>query len=72
MQKAVGGGFSSQDWSKKNSRQKNCFLAPLVALVYLDFESIFCHLTKIFFFNKPVSPEATLVWNYDPASHSQG
>ena len=32
MQKAVGGVFSSQDWSKKNSRQKNCFLATLVAL----------------------------------------
>ena len=34
MQKAVGGVFSSQDWSKKNSRQKNCFLATLA---YIDF-----------------------------------
>ena len=32
MQIAVGGVFSSQDWSQKNSRQKNCFLATLVAL----------------------------------------
>ena len=28
--KPVGGVFLSQDWSKKNSRQKNCFLATLV------------------------------------------
>ena len=31
-QKAVGGAFSSQDWSPKKFCQKNCFLTTLVAL----------------------------------------
>ena len=30
--KPVGGVYASQDWSKKNSCQENCFFATLVAL----------------------------------------